>query len=148
MELLYSCGLRRTELADLRIYDVDIKRAVLVVQEGKGGKNRVLPRGALKDTAYRWLDLKALLQKTLPKENSLLQIKYYTARVHDTPGNPNIATRKAIGLLIPTHRSKPKELSALASVVRHITPSALAQSQLPIEIPGTRIHKPREWYDI
>lgn len=52
LEVLYSCGLRRTELANLKIYDIDKKRAVLVVQEGKGGKDRILPLG---ERTLNWL---------------------------------------------------------------------------------------------
>lgn len=52
LELLYSCGLRRTELAELKVFDVDFKRGIVVVQSGKGGKSRVLPLG---DSAILWL---------------------------------------------------------------------------------------------
>nr|XP_061809046.1 tyrosine recombinase XerC 2-like [Nerophis lumbriciformis] len=45
MECFYGTGLRRTELAKLKDYDVDLKRRVLVVREGKGNKDRVLPLG-------------------------------------------------------------------------------------------------------
>jgi integrase/recombinase XerD len=53
MELFYSSGLRRTELANLKIYDIDMKRQVLVVREGKGGKDRMLPIG---ERANAWLE--------------------------------------------------------------------------------------------
>jgi len=52
MEVFYSCGLRRTELANLKIFDVDLKRGVLVVKAGKGNKDRVVPIG---DRAQTWL---------------------------------------------------------------------------------------------
>lgn len=53
LELLYSCGLRRTELADLKVFDVDLKRGILSIRSGKGGKHRVLPIG---ESALCWLD--------------------------------------------------------------------------------------------
>jgi len=52
LELLYSCGLRRTELAHLKLYDIDLKRGVLVVKQGKGNKDRMLPIG---ERALTWL---------------------------------------------------------------------------------------------
>ena len=53
LELLYSTGLRRTELANLRRYDADLARQVVFVREGKGRKDRVVPLGA---RAAGWLD--------------------------------------------------------------------------------------------
>jgi integrase/recombinase XerD len=53
LELLYSTGLRRTEVANLRRYDADLVRLVLFVREGKGRKDRVVPLGA---RAAAWLD--------------------------------------------------------------------------------------------
>jgi len=53
LELLYSTGLRRTELANLRRYDTDLTRLVVFVREGKGRKDRVVPLGA---RAAAWLD--------------------------------------------------------------------------------------------
>ncbi len=43
LELLYSTGIRRTELANLEVYDVDRSRATLHIRLGKGGKDRILP---------------------------------------------------------------------------------------------------------
>lgn len=56
LELLYATGLRVSELCDLRVGDVDVKRGLLRVRQGKGGKERWVPVGkpaldAL--TAYR-----------------------------------------------------------------------------------------------
>ena len=52
MELLYSCGLRRQECANLQLQDIDVKRQTVFIREGKGGKDRLLPMG---DSAARWL---------------------------------------------------------------------------------------------
>lgn len=57
-----------------------------------------LYRGALKDTPYRWLDLKRLMVKVLPRQADIQAIKYFTAAVHNTLENPSIATRQDIYL--------------------------------------------------
>jgi integrase/recombinase XerC len=44
MELLYSCGLRASELTGLNVDDVDIHQEEVRVM-GKGGKERILPLG-------------------------------------------------------------------------------------------------------
>jgi integrase/recombinase XerD len=43
LSLLYSCGLRRSELLNLRINDVDSKRNLLIVRNAKGRKDRIVP---------------------------------------------------------------------------------------------------------
>ena len=45
IEILYSCGLRRNELAMLNINDIDIEDNELRVNNGKGGKDRIVPLG-------------------------------------------------------------------------------------------------------
>jgi integrase/recombinase XerD len=42
-ELVYSCGLRRNEALDLKLNDLDFKDRMILVREGKGGKDRVVP---------------------------------------------------------------------------------------------------------
>jgi integrase/recombinase XerD len=46
LELLYATGVRRSELANLKIFDVDIERQTLMVRQGKGRKDRMIPTGA------------------------------------------------------------------------------------------------------
>jgi len=47
LELFYSTGIRRQELANLDLYDIDTKKGLLRVREGKGGKDRVVPVGKI-----------------------------------------------------------------------------------------------------
>ena len=46
LETFYSTGIRRMELINLQLYDVDSQRGVLTVRLGKGQKDRVVPIGA------------------------------------------------------------------------------------------------------
>jgi integrase/recombinase XerD len=54
LEMLYSSGLRRMELLQLKLYDVDQKHGLVTVREGKGKRDRVVPIG---DRALAWLDV-------------------------------------------------------------------------------------------
>ena len=45
LELFYATGLRRSELAHLRVFDLDIERLTLAVRQGKGRKDRMIPTG-------------------------------------------------------------------------------------------------------
>jgi len=51
--VLYSTGIRRAELVSLTLYDLDPQRGVMMVREGKGKKDRVIPIGA---RALAWID--------------------------------------------------------------------------------------------
>lgn len=53
LETLYSTGIRRSELARLGLYEVDTERGTLMVRQGKGRKDRLLPIG---ERACRWID--------------------------------------------------------------------------------------------
>jgi integrase/recombinase XerD len=46
LEVLYSSGIRRAEVAHLRVDDIDTEHGFLVVREGKGRKDRAVPIGA------------------------------------------------------------------------------------------------------
>ena len=45
LEILYSSALRRAEMANLRLADLDTPRGYLLVRHGKGDKDRVVPVG-------------------------------------------------------------------------------------------------------
>jgi integrase/recombinase XerD len=53
LETLYSTGLRRMELPALAVYDVDLTRRLVVVREGKGRKDRMIPIG---ERAAAWVE--------------------------------------------------------------------------------------------
>ncbi|MBI1307322.1 MAG: tyrosine-type recombinase/integrase [Bacteroidetes bacterium] len=43
LSLIYSCGLRRSELTNLKISDIDSNRMVVSIHEAKGKKDRIVP---------------------------------------------------------------------------------------------------------
>jgi integrase/recombinase XerD len=45
LEVLYSTGIRRSELNNLKVADLDLEGGFLRVNQGKGGKDRVVPLG-------------------------------------------------------------------------------------------------------
>jgi integrase/recombinase XerD len=68
LELLYSCGLRITELRQLKEKDFDSFSRTLAVREGKGDKDRLVPIG---ETACRYLsDYMEQVRPLLLKEES------------------------------------------------------------------------------
>jgi integrase/recombinase XerD len=53
LETLYSTGIRRIELAGLAVFDIDHDRHTLLVRQGKGRKDRLIPIG---ERALAWID--------------------------------------------------------------------------------------------
>jgi integrase/recombinase XerD len=43
LSLIYSCGLRRSELLNLKLGDIDSKRNLVLIRQGKGRKDRIVP---------------------------------------------------------------------------------------------------------
>jgi integrase/recombinase XerD len=88
LELFYSAGLRRSELAKLRIEDLNRERQTLQIRQGKHHKDRVVPVG---NRALHWLERyleesrpKLLLQ---PNEKALFLSSYGEAF------NPDVLSR-------------------------------------------------------
>jgi integrase/recombinase XerD len=52
LEVLYSCGLRRLEVVNLKLFDLQLDRGLIVVRQGKGRKDRYVPIG---ERATAWL---------------------------------------------------------------------------------------------
>ncbi|MGH8020086.1 MAG: tyrosine-type recombinase/integrase, partial [Opitutaceae bacterium] len=53
LEVFYSTGMRRMELAHLKLYDLDQERGTLTVRQGKGKKDRMIPIG---ERAIAWIN--------------------------------------------------------------------------------------------
>lgn len=52
METLYSTGMRRMELVNLKVQDIDIERGTVLIRQGKGRKDRLVPIG---ERALYWI---------------------------------------------------------------------------------------------
>jgi len=52
LETFYSTGIRRAELVNLSLYDLNKERGILMIRQGKGRKDRVVPIG---DRAIKWV---------------------------------------------------------------------------------------------
>jgi integrase/recombinase XerD len=53
LETFYSTGIRRRELMNLRVYNLDADRGTIIVRQGKGRKDRMIPIG---DRAMMWIE--------------------------------------------------------------------------------------------
>jgi integrase/recombinase XerD len=62
LETLYASAVRRSELINLDVEDIDLVACTVHVREGKGGKHRLLPIG---QKAIKWLQ--KYLQETRPE---------------------------------------------------------------------------------
>jgi integrase/recombinase XerD len=47
LEILYSNGIRRSELLNLKLQDIDLSEEVIRINSGKGGKDRIVPIGKI-----------------------------------------------------------------------------------------------------
>lgn len=52
LETLYSTGMRRSELVNLKLFDIDTQRQTVFIHQGKGHKDRVVPLG---ERALAWV---------------------------------------------------------------------------------------------
>lgn len=52
LETLYSTGIRRMEVIHINLYDIDAERGTLMVRQGKGKKDRMVPIG---ERALAWI---------------------------------------------------------------------------------------------
>jgi integrase/recombinase XerD len=53
LETFYSTGIRRSELMSLGLFDIDRERGTVMIRQGKGKKDRMIPIG---ERAVTWID--------------------------------------------------------------------------------------------
>jgi len=102
LEVLYATGIRRAELAALRLFDIDSSRVTLTVREGKGRRDRVVPLG---ERALSWVE------------------KYMIE------ARPELAAAVDEGTLFLTNLGEPISLVRLTDIVRgHVQASGISKS--------------------
>lgn len=52
LEVFYSTGMRRMELVGLKLHDLDPERGTVMIRQGKGKKDRMIPMG---ERAFAWV---------------------------------------------------------------------------------------------
>lgn len=98
LETFYSTGMRRRELTSLHPYDLDTGRGTVVVRQGKGKKDRMIPIG----------------------ERALAWIERYVVEVR--PGL--LVGEQAGDVLFLTHLGKPFIPDQMTQLVRHYVTAA------------------------
>src|SRR5690554_2731945 len=80
VSLLYSAGLRRSELLNLTLKDIDSKRMTILVKNSKGGKDRItmLNENVLKD-------LRKYYKKWKPKKYLFERSEEHTSELQSRP---------------------------------------------------------------
>ncbi len=77
LELLYSTGIRRSELVSLDVADVDLERGLLCVRHGKGRTSRVVPFGpSAKNWVFNYLEQARPKQLVDERERALFLDRY------------------------------------------------------------------------
>lgn len=91
LEVLYSTGVRRMELCNLNVFDIDVERGTVSVRQGKGKKDRMVPIG---DRAIAWV------------QKYLIDVR------------PRLAREPDHGALFLTHLGDALSLNAMSSLVQ------------------------------
>ncbi len=77
MELLYSTGMRRSELLSLNLYDLNLEEGIVRIREAKYGRERVVPMGQAACEAIEHYIKKGRPQVFIdPEEKALFLSKY------------------------------------------------------------------------
>ncbi|TMP45041.1 site-specific tyrosine recombinase XerD [Pseudoalteromonas citrea] len=106
LELLYATGLRVTELVGMRIEQINLRQAVVLVK-GKGGKERLVPMG---EEALHWIE------QFLKVGRSQL-IKHATDFV--------FPSKRGVGMTRQTFWHRIKHYAILANVTSSLSPHTL-----------------------
>jgi integrase/recombinase XerD len=94
LEVFYSTGLRRTELARLADDDVQPERGTLTVRQGKGSKDRVVPLGA---RAAAWVE--RYRREVRPRLCTDPRVRELFLSAYGEGFNPDVISRMVTGWL-------------------------------------------------
>jgi integrase/recombinase XerD len=120
LEVFYSTGIRLRELCALTVFDADLTGAMIRVNKGKGGKDRVVPLGRHAVKALREYITKARprLTKNNRKERRLFINRY---------GNPS--SGQVVGIMIRTYARQARiKKQVTAHALRHTFATALVKN--------------------
>ena len=107
LELLYACGLRVSELVDIKVTEVSVSDGVVRVT-GKGSKTRLVPMG---EEAVDWISQYLSKSRSFILQKRLCDALFVTNR-------GEAMTRQAFWYLI-------KRYSLLAGITKHMSPHVL-----------------------
>lgn len=120
ISLMYDCGLRRHELLNIRVVDIDFDRKMLHIRQGKGRKDRYVPIGEL--------TLRGL-KKYLRIENPKTYLFY---RIN-SEGKITSFSESGVGFVIKQARKKAGiEKNATSHTLRHSYATHLLEMGLDI----------------
>lgn len=88
LEVLFSTGIRRRELANLKVSDLNFEEGTLMVRQGKGKKDRVLPLG---ERALGWLE--KYVQEVRPSHVKISNRDMYNENEDDKDANTLFISR-------------------------------------------------------
>jgi integrase/recombinase XerD len=120
LEVFYSTGIRLNELCCLTVFDADLQGGMLRINDGKGGKDRVVPMGR---HAVRFLSdyissARPRLTRKNRKERSLFVNRYGHA-----------ISRQVVGIIIrTTSRSAGMAVNVTAHTFRHTFAAMLVKN--------------------
>ncbi len=114
LELLFSSGLRVSELVGLNIGDINLKRKEFMVR-GKGQKDRPI---FISDAAAWWVQ--QYTDKRTDNSTPLF-IRYSGAKKVSVSGNYNRLTSRSVQRLVARH-------ALLAGITKHVSPHTLRHS--------------------
>jgi site-specific recombinase XerD len=93
-ELMYSSGLRASDVAKIEREDVNLKEGIILIRQGKGKKDRVIP---VHKVALKFLKL--YLSESQTKKGPLFYSIYKHARLQSSAiNNRFVAWLKRVGL--------------------------------------------------
>lgn len=77
LETFYSIGMRRSELIALRLDDIDRERGLVVIRQGKGRKDRVVPIG---ERALQWIGCPIKSNRSLGEPSTIMGGRWVNLR--------------------------------------------------------------------
>jgi integrase/recombinase XerD len=99
LETLYSTGIRRLELVRLRITDIDWHKELMLIRQGKGRRDRLIPIG---ERALAWLDRYLwAVRRCLVKKTDDTRLFLTSTGMPFTPNHLSQLTRRYIGAAHP-----------------------------------------------